>query len=227
MGIFESLENLNVSEGCFEDIVGIIETLINETTNSMLNLPQGRLEELYKKYFPNSKVPSKERLRELSNKIDYVEDDDIDNFRDSKQGGAPKNYSYHPKSLQKQAELSPEFIPGRRLEKSRNFYASSSPLEDETDTHTPRELLDQLAQKATEKVMKKRKKLIESRMEDSPIFNACNGKYLTREESDAFTNQLEQDKKNYQKEQAKFKRQQGRKPKPIPPHQVPGQQRLF
>ena len=70
-------------------------------------------------------------------------------------------------------------------------------------------------------------KLIEARMEDSPLFNACNGKYLTREESDAYTNQLEQDKRNYQKEQAKLKRKQVKKSKLIPPHQVPGQQSLF
>ena len=151
MNILESLENLNVSEECFEDILSIVETLINETTNSMLNLPQGRLEKLYKKYFPNSKVPSKKRLGELSNKIDYIEDNDIDNFRGSEQGGVPKDYRYHPKSLQKRAKLSPEFIPGRRLEKSGNFYASSSPLEDETDTHAPRELLNQWAEKASNK----------------------------------------------------------------------------
>ena len=30
MNIFESLENLNVSEECFEDIVSIVEGIINE-----------------------------------------------------------------------------------------------------------------------------------------------------------------------------------------------------
>ena len=30
MDIFESLENLNVSEGCFDEIVGIVEEIINE-----------------------------------------------------------------------------------------------------------------------------------------------------------------------------------------------------
>lgn len=30
MDIFESLENLNVSEGCFEDIINIVEDILNE-----------------------------------------------------------------------------------------------------------------------------------------------------------------------------------------------------
>ena len=35
MSIFESLENLNVSEECFEDIMGIVEELLNEGINSL------------------------------------------------------------------------------------------------------------------------------------------------------------------------------------------------
>lgn len=33
MDIFESLENLNVSEECFEDIVGLVEEYINEVSD--------------------------------------------------------------------------------------------------------------------------------------------------------------------------------------------------
>jgi hypothetical protein len=33
MSIFESLENLNVSEECFDDIMGIVEEIINEVTS--------------------------------------------------------------------------------------------------------------------------------------------------------------------------------------------------
>ena len=36
MDIFESLENLNVSEGCFEDIIKIVEEYINELKNSTI-----------------------------------------------------------------------------------------------------------------------------------------------------------------------------------------------
>ena len=35
MGIFESLENLNVSEECFDEIMGIVEAYINETTENI------------------------------------------------------------------------------------------------------------------------------------------------------------------------------------------------
>ena len=33
MDIFESLENLNVSEECFDDIMGIVEEIINEVSD--------------------------------------------------------------------------------------------------------------------------------------------------------------------------------------------------
>ena len=37
MDIFESLENLNVSEECFEDIVGLVEKYLNEGDTSTRN----------------------------------------------------------------------------------------------------------------------------------------------------------------------------------------------
>jgi hypothetical protein len=37
MDIFESLENLNVSEECFEDIVGIVEDLLGVTQKNLKN----------------------------------------------------------------------------------------------------------------------------------------------------------------------------------------------
>lgn len=37
MDIFESLENLNVSEECFEDIIGIVEAIINEVSDEYIN----------------------------------------------------------------------------------------------------------------------------------------------------------------------------------------------
>ena len=33
MNIFESLENLEVSESCFDDIMGIVEEIINEVSD--------------------------------------------------------------------------------------------------------------------------------------------------------------------------------------------------
>lgn len=69
--------------------------------------------------------------------------------------------------------------------------------------------------------------LIEANIEDSPLYNACNGKYLSREQSDAYTAQLEQDKKEYNKKQTAIKRKLNRKPKPIDPSKVSGQLNLF
>ena len=37
MDIFESLENLNVSEECFEEIMGLVEEVINEVSKDYLN----------------------------------------------------------------------------------------------------------------------------------------------------------------------------------------------
>lgn len=36
MSIFESLESLNVSEECFDDIIGIVEELLGESTNDII-----------------------------------------------------------------------------------------------------------------------------------------------------------------------------------------------
>ena len=37
MNIFESLENLNVSEECFDEIMGIVETLIGESLQKQID----------------------------------------------------------------------------------------------------------------------------------------------------------------------------------------------
>lgn len=36
MGIFESLENLEVSEACFDEIMGIVEEIINEISDDFI-----------------------------------------------------------------------------------------------------------------------------------------------------------------------------------------------
>ena len=43
MDIFESLENLNVSEECFNDIISIVEEYINESTREVLDAKQNKL----------------------------------------------------------------------------------------------------------------------------------------------------------------------------------------
>ena len=68
--------------------------------------------------------------------------------------------------------------------------------------------------------------LIEANIEDSPLYKACNGEpHPTREESDAYSKQLEQDEKEYKKKQANAKRAQSRNPKIT--YNSPGQQSLF
>ena len=49
MNIFESLENLNVSEECFNDIMGIVEEIINEISDDKAQQPWRRKEEIAKK----------------------------------------------------------------------------------------------------------------------------------------------------------------------------------
>lgn len=47
MNIFESLENLNVSEECFDEIMGLVEEYISETSNEKAHAAS---EESHKRY---------------------------------------------------------------------------------------------------------------------------------------------------------------------------------
>ena len=49
MNIFESLENLNVSEECFNSIMDIVEEIINEISDDLAQQPWRRKEEISKK----------------------------------------------------------------------------------------------------------------------------------------------------------------------------------
>ncbi len=49
MNIFESLENLNVSEECFDDIIGIVEEYINEVSDSTVASMYKKRREIEKK----------------------------------------------------------------------------------------------------------------------------------------------------------------------------------
>lgn len=49
MDILESLENLNVSEECFDDIMGIVEEVINEIDNSTVASMYKKRREIEKK----------------------------------------------------------------------------------------------------------------------------------------------------------------------------------
>ena len=49
MDIFENLENLNVSEKCFNDIMVLVEEVINEISDDKAQQPWRRKEEIAKK----------------------------------------------------------------------------------------------------------------------------------------------------------------------------------
>lgn len=72
MGIFESLENLNVSEECFDDILSIVEELLSED-----------LEDTAWRLHGNN--PNK--YREISNKIKNIQNDETINT--AKREGRP------------------------------------------------------------------------------------------------------------------------------------------
>ena len=172
MDIFESLENLNVSEECFNDIVDIVEEFVAEKLVDTLNLPQAKLKDLYAKYRKNLKgkvtpgrygkielkgrVPSVEDIDYLKKELgDNIESNDRYNFSMSTQGGVPQSPNFTPKNLTEINNFQPEDTPGRRMSKNPNKYISSSPIEDENGSLGRRELND-LAKKATNKSLKKK-----------------------------------------------------------------------
>ncbi len=72
MDIFESLENLAVSEECFDDIMGLVEELIREDVHSAIN-----------KYAPEK---DRERLHDKANRI--LQDElDFDTYREEDKSG--------------------------------------------------------------------------------------------------------------------------------------------
>lgn len=50
MDIFESLENLSISEECFNDIISIVEEYINELSNKNYTIPEYAVKEDYESF---------------------------------------------------------------------------------------------------------------------------------------------------------------------------------
>lgn len=63
MNIFESLENLNVSEACFEDIVKIVEEMINEVSDKWKQMHLDKAKDITQ-YFKNKYGEAKDKYRE-------------------------------------------------------------------------------------------------------------------------------------------------------------------
>ena len=96
MDIFENLENLNVSEACFEDILSILEEYINEVTVGKLARAIENVKEKRKQDAENAIQKAKEaREKYLQNRHDdnaYIE---YDKARDA----ADKAKSKHENSM--------------------------------------------------------------------------------------------------------------------------------
>ena len=88
MNIFESLENLDVSEECFDDILGLVEELLNEGSN-LYNLVK-RAEDNNDAPYPNSYSDEykrkRERLKEIlgNGNAERLKDIALDKIKDSK-----------------------------------------------------------------------------------------------------------------------------------------------
>ena len=75
MDIFESLENLNVSEECFNDIMGIVEKLIIEADNENNN--------------SNNNEPINFRKEQIAKRINQlIQSGEIDRVHQTKNGNA-------------------------------------------------------------------------------------------------------------------------------------------
>ena len=107
MDIFESLENLNVSEECFDDIMGIVEEFLNESTYEIIDKKEKEArdsgnEEEYKKW------------REKSDKFRQWE---IDKLNQKSEEGAKKG-SVIPYTTTNKKETKKYFPKGLRDEGS-------------------------------------------------------------------------------------------------------------
>lgn len=94
MGIFESLENLNVSEGCFEDIVGLVEEYINEyDPDTFPGIARGRRKQVDKK----TKTLKKELkgLKKDEEKALYYANKAVDNAE--RKGNSPEDKEFFQK----------------------------------------------------------------------------------------------------------------------------------
>ena len=102
MGIFENLENLNVSEECYNSILKLIEELLPEDTMSYIKKVHGEPQ-----YYPDKQgqPQPKNKAAELTDLLQQYQKD----FPSSKE--APDN-KYVPKNIRKKQEW-----PGMRMTK--------------------------------------------------------------------------------------------------------------
>lgn len=100
MDIFESLENLNVSEGCFNEIISIVEEVINELKDSTVDSAYVKRMDNYK----NAEKAYKEAEAEHDKEVDgilkkYTTQEVIDGKADKEVDAADKKIEPFHKAL--------------------------------------------------------------------------------------------------------------------------------
>ena len=99
MDIFESLENLNVSEECFDEIMGIVEELLSEDIPEILDKRREKRdtkERIAKSVIKSTKSP--ERVKKAESALKKIEDE---NDRDYERG---EEYGRNQARQEKQKE---------------------------------------------------------------------------------------------------------------------------
>lgn len=110
MDIFESLENLGVSEECFSDIVTMVEAMLSEDIHSAIDKDNPG-KEYTKAGSPKSELHDLARERQYSAAYQYGEErgkpwgkrwEDEQEFSDRRSGEDTKNYKGQRKTTEKQ-----------------------------------------------------------------------------------------------------------------------------
>ena len=87
MNIFENLENLNVSEECFEDIMGIVEETLSESTWEQIKKVHGEYDPSnYKLYQAARNSEQNERKSRLERKFSEIVKDRNVNLKPKSKG---------------------------------------------------------------------------------------------------------------------------------------------
>ena len=95
MSIFESLENLNVSEECFEEIMDIVETLVGKWKEKGFPANKGAKDEMIVNLHP--------RAIEKENKKAEVASKELNDLRAKAKGGKADSTDLFSKNFEKEA----------------------------------------------------------------------------------------------------------------------------
>lgn len=134
MDIFESLENLNVSEECFNDIVGIVEEIISENIRDAIIAKYGE-----PTYTSSGKYP-KNKPAKLIRKAAQAREDDMTNTVKGKWGVPFRDLTndewdnYFELSRKRYAMRSFDKL-GKGMDPDKNHYAGDKSVEEYNPSH--------------------------------------------------------------------------------------------